>query len=110
MISKTTWDKWHVLEKDRITITDRDKKCVYCPAVFNSDSPKLKETVEHIDNETWKKNPPLVTDIAICCASCNRSKGAKRLLEWFDSRYCKKNNISKETVAPAIKDWIKCNS
>jgi len=57
MISKQTWDKWHVLEKDRIIITDRDKNCVYCNKGFNSDSSKLKETVEHIDNETWKKNP-----------------------------------------------------
>ena len=109
MIAKQTWDKWHVLEEDRITIINRDKRCVYCNEKFNSNSSKTKDTVEHIDNKTWKKNPPSVTDIAICCASCNASKSAKKLLDWLDSTYRKKKNINKDTVADIIKEYIKIN-
>ncbi len=106
MLTKETWGKWHVLEEDRLKIAKRDIKCVYCRKRFNNNSSKLKETVEHIENETWKKNPPLITDIAICCASCNASKGTKKLMDWLDSDYCKEKKINKGNVASIIKRYI----
>src|SRR2546429_9951453 len=47
---------------------------------------------------------PKVWNIALCCGRCNTSRGPysdpKGLAEWFDSAYCRKNNISRQTVAP----------
>ncbi len=84
-------------------VRNRDKFCVYCHAKLEehphtNGTPGDKATFEHIDND----GPPSEENIAMCCASCNASKGVKKLLNWFDSPYCKKKNISKETVANII--------
>ncbi|MFH1228801.1 MAG: HNH endonuclease [Candidatus Aenigmatarchaeota archaeon] len=105
MISNSTWSKHHVQKKDRQILIKRDKRCVYCHDEFGSGG--RKDSVEHIDNDTWKKNPAVLEDLAICCMSCNGSKGTLKLLDWFETPYCKINNINKETVAQVIKDWIK---
>jgi len=39
--------------------------------------------------------------------SCNASKGAKLLEEWLQSDYCKKKEITKENIAPVVKEAIK---
>jgi hypothetical protein len=39
--------------------------------------------------------------------SCNASKGAKLLLDWLQSDYCKRNKITKDSVAQVVKDAIK---
>ena len=66
-------------------------------------SRKTKPTWEHIVNDiriATKEN------IALCCTSCNASKGAKLLEDWFQSGYCKARNISKDTVALVVKNAI----
>jgi hypothetical protein len=45
-------------------------------------------------------------NIALCCRSCNSSKGVKPLAAWLDAPYCKKRNISKDTVAGVVKDAL----
>jgi hypothetical protein len=107
MISKQTWKKYHISDEIRKILESRDKECVYCHISFGSG--KAKDSVEHIENETWKKNPAELGDLAICCLACNGSKGTYNLLEWFEKPYCKSKNIHKETVSPAIKEWIKIN-
>ncbi len=81
----------------------RDKACVYCGAGGRA-------TWEHIINPTrnhglvkWNKS----WNIALCCNSCNSSKGDKKLLDWFDSGYCKKKNINQKTVANIVKTFIR---
>jgi len=42
-------------------------------------------------------------NIARCCVSCNASKGAKKLSDWLESKYCKKRGITKDTVAEVVR-------
>ena len=46
-------------------------------------------------------------NIALCCCSCNASKGQKKLSVWLESKYCKEKNINFETVTQIIKNAIK---
>ena len=60
-------------------------------------------TWEHIINDA-----KIITreNIALCCSSCNSSKGQKPLKIWLQSTYCKDRNISEDTVAQIIKDAL----
>lgn len=61
-------------------------------------------TWEHIINDAKIINR---NNIALCCCSCNASKGAKELSIWIHSSYCMKNNINAETVSDVIKSALK---
>jgi hypothetical protein len=67
--------------------------------------PSDKATWEHIDNENL--DPKDLINIVISCGACNTSKGAKNLLEWFESEYCKRKDINKRTVSRAVKEWLR---
>ncbi len=91
------------LELENI-IRKRDTQCVYCWSLFNNISKKTQATREHIINDER-----IITydNIALCCGSCNASKWAKLLSNWIDSDYCKKKNISNDTVAEIVKQALK---
>lgn len=57
-------------------------------------------TWEHIINDARIVN---IDNIALCCCSCNASKGAKALATWINSNYCKKKKITIQTVADVVK-------
>lgn len=91
-------------------VRSRDTSCVYCHVKLKEyprtkGTPSDKATFEHVDND----GPPSEGNIVMCCASCNASKGVKKLSSWFDSQYCKKKNIGKETVANVIRKFIETN-
>ena len=92
-------NSWGVPEELEKQIRERDKVCVYCGKEFVGD-----DEIEHIDNNV--KNISL-ENIAICCSGCNRSKSNKSLLEWLKSDWCKQKNITIETVAPVIKNYLR---
>lgn len=58
---------------------------------------------EHIINDA-----KIITrgNIALCCCSCNASKGQKKLSDWLQSKYCKDHGINSNTVSPIIKHAI----
>lgn len=93
------WDIPTWLEEE---IRKRDKKCVYSGVEFTPAkvSKKLVASWEHIINDA-----KIITreNIALCCCSCNASKGQKELSIWLKTKYCKEHAISYETVAPVIK-------
>lgn len=89
------WNIPNWLEKE---VRNRDKNCIYCHIEFNS-SKKTKKSVatwEYIVNDAKIINRE---NIARCCFSCNSSKGTKKLSDWFESDYCKKRGITKNTIA-----------
>ena len=93
-------NRWNIpdwLEKE---VIERDKFCIYCGVSFgSSDHFGARPSWEHIVNDARivsKEN------IALCCRGCNSSKGAKLLGVWLDSAYCRRKNISKDTVAEVI--------
>ena len=89
-------------------VKKRDKTCVYCGIQMieqmpPSSSRKTVATWEHIINDAR-----IVTreNIVRCCVACNSSKGPKSLSEWFESSYCKKHGINKDTVAEIVKETL----
>jgi hypothetical protein len=83
---------------------------VYCGVKLASNnrdaSRKNLSTWEHIINDASIITPD---NIALCCASCNSSKGTKLLSDWINSDYCKCKGINGKKVAPVIKKALKCN-
>lgn len=94
-------NRWGIPEDVEIYVLKRDTCCVYCGVDFSIDhkSKKTKPTWEHIINDIR-----IVTkdNIALCCTSCNASKGAKPLIKWLDSEYCKSRNITSSMVAKVV--------
>lgn len=91
----------------------RDKVCVYCGKNMKNNHPKDKPTREHLNNilhsipSQCAKDCNTIQTLAICCHSCNTSRGAKHYWDWFKSPYCIKNKINKRTVANVVKKYMK---
>ena len=84
-------------------VKKRDRLCAYCRIKlkeypFTKGTPKDKVTLEHINND----GSPSEQNIVMCCASCNASKGTKKLSDWFNSDYCKEKKINKKTIKNII--------
>src|ERR1700734_3094918 len=87
-------------------IRKRDKNCVYCGIAirrFRLKQPR-EANVEHIDNENIC--PLCVTNLAMCCRSCNSSKSTRPLSTWLDSRYRLDNEITRHSVSQVVKKWL----
>jgi hypothetical protein len=98
-------NSWNIPAWLEMEVRARDKVCVYCNSPFTSSkiSKRSAASWEHIINDEeiiTRKN------IALCCCGCNASKGQKQLSVWLQSKYCKEHGITKESVAPIIKEAI----
>lgn len=95
-------NRWNIPDWLEREVLDRDTRCVYCGVEFVTPAPsrKTKPSWEHIVNDER-----IITreNIARCCMSCNASKGAKLLSVWLESTYCRKRNITQDTVALVVK-------
>jgi hypothetical protein len=98
---------WGISKEVENIVQERDIKCVYCNIEFSNISRKHKATWEHIINDIRINNSD---NIALCCCSCNASKGNKKLEDWLESSYCKSKLISKETVAIVVKEYLTKNN
>ena len=94
-------NSWNIPKNLELEIRERDLICVYCKTEFTSAKVSKKTTAswEHIINDA-----KIITreNIALCCCSCNASKGAKNLSDWLNTKYCLDKNINAETVSPVI--------
>jgi len=101
-------NRYGLPEFDLKAIRERDTRCVYCRKEMFEPSELVWRgdwaTVEHLNHLPPWSNPRTV---AICCGSCNSSRGKKTILEWFKSKYCKENNITPSTVAEPVHAYIK---
>jgi hypothetical protein len=95
-------NRWNIPDWLEREIIKRDTHCVYCGVEFipSDQTRKSKPSWEHIVNDERIITP---ANIARCCMSCNASKGARQLSVWLESGYCKKRNITRDTVAPVVK-------
>jgi len=95
-------NRWNIPEWLEREIIRRDTSCVYCGVVFGLPEAKFgsRTSWEHIVNDAR-----IITceNIALCCRSCNSSKGIKQLSVWLGSPYCRKRGINRETVAAVVK-------
>lgn len=98
-------NKWGIPSDVEIFVKARDKRCVYCGVEYlvNNNSTKSKPSWEHIVNDIRINGR---NNIALCCISCNASKGAKLVEDWLKSEYCKRKKITIDTVAPVIIEAI----
>ncbi|MBK3520042.1 HNH endonuclease [Carboxylicivirga marina] len=98
-------NKWGIPQEVEKYVLKRDLFCVYCGVDFsiNHESRKTKPSWEHIVNDIRISN---IDNIALCCTSCNASKGAKLLDDWLDGKYCKSKGITKNTIAQVVKNAL----
>ena len=94
-------NKWNIPDWLEKAVISRDPCCVYCGIEFGScGTRKSKASWEHIVNDA-----KIITgeNIALCCVSCNASKGVKLLADWINSSYCKRKNITPQSVSDIVK-------
>ncbi len=98
-------NRWNIPIKIEELVLQRDKNCVYCniPFVEGDSNPKTRRTWEHIINDIRLNGSD---NIALCCGSCNASKGSKMLQDWLGSKYCLKKGIARQTVAEVVRRLI----
>ena len=101
-------NRYGLPEEDLDHIRDRDRACVYCHKTMipaGSDGPRTDwATIEHLNHEPPWDNPRTV---AICCWSCNSSRGNLFLGDWFETAYCRTRGIDETTVAKPVRDYLK---
>jgi len=99
-------NRWGIPKDVEAIVRKRDIKCVYCGIVFSTDnnSRKDKPSWEHIVNDIRING---TENIALCCMSCNASKGSKLLEDWLESDYCKKKEITVDSVDEVVKVALK---
>ncbi len=101
-------NRWNIPKWLEAEVRRRDTACIYCGVVFGSvDGHGSRPSWEHIVNDAR-----IITreNIAICCRSCNSSKGTRALANWLASPYCQRRGISRETVAKIVKKALLQNS
>lgn len=95
-------NRWGIPNEVEFNVKARDTKCVYCAIEFSTtgQSRCSKPSWEHIVNDIKLNGED---NIAICCVSCNSSKGSKLLQDWLKSDYCLKKGIDANSVADVVK-------
>lgn len=95
-------NRWGIPKEIEQLVLIRDLNCVYCGILFlESDANRrTRRTWEHIINDIRING---AENIALCCGSCNASKGNKILVEWLKSKYCEAKRIKINSVANVIK-------
>lgn len=102
-------NKYGIPEEALSKIRARDTACIYCHKEMREyagvrGTPGDKATIEHLNNKPPWDNP---NTVAICCGSCNASRGNKMLVDWFKTPYCMERNINEETVAEPVKEYVR---
>ncbi len=98
-------NRWGIPKEVEKIVIERDRKCVYCGILFieSDKNRKSRRTWEHIINDV-KING--ADNIALCCGSCNASKGNKSLEDWLKSKYCINKGISIKTVPMVVRKHL----
>ena len=95
-------NRWNIPNLIEKAVLQRDKSCVYCGIPFSDEPQNFREgrSWEHIVNDAKLVAPG---NIVLCCRGCNSSKGSRLLEVWLESPYCKRKNISRDTVAEVVR-------
>lgn len=94
-------NRWGISKEVEEFVKKRDLSCVYCGTSFNTH--KVRPTWEHIINDIRINGPE---NIALCCGSCNASKGSKLLVDWLKGKYCLTKGITIDNVAIVVKNQL----
>lgn len=94
-------NRWGIPQEVEEFVKKRDLSCVYCGIPFNTH--KTRPTWEHIINNIRINGPE---NIALCCGSCNASKGSKLLADWLNGKYCLTKGITIDNVSIVVKNQL----
>jgi len=90
-------NRWNIPQTLEAEVRTRDQACIYCGCIVAAASKRGERmSWEHIINDTELVNRE---NIALCCISCNASKGIKELSAWLETKYCRTRGIHAGTVA-----------
>jgi hypothetical protein len=91
-------NRWNIPPDLEALVLMRDTQCIYCrrPFAGNQGPRGQRKSWEHIVNDETIVNEQ---NIALCCISCNASKGVKPLSRWLQSRFCLQRAITSESIA-----------
>lgn len=98
-------NRWGIPKEVEELVKKRDLSCVYCGILFTNSivTYKTRPTWEHIINDIRINGHE---NIALCCGSCNASKGSKLITDWLNSKYCLTKNITINNVALVVKKHL----
>lgn len=98
-------NRWGIPNEIEVIVINRDLKCVYCGIPFIDSYPnkKTRRTWEHIINDIRINGSD---NIALCCGSCNASKGNKKLEDWLKSKYCEIKKNTQDSVALVVRNHL----
>jgi hypothetical protein len=98
-------NRWNIPPDLELDVSQRDKHCVYCQHDFSlpATTRGMRPSWEHIVND---ERIISAANIALCCISCNASKGARLLEVWLQSKYCARKGISVDTVADVVREAL----
>lgn len=113
-------NKYHygIPKQDLLAIKKRDINCVYCHKKIlvpnSTNNRKDWATIEHLNYKSdWDSVKDFVTSgksatsiVAMCCFSCNSSRGSRPIKLWFKTQYCKDKNITIDSVSSVVKEFI----
>lgn len=101
-------NRYGLPEKELDRIRARDRACVYCHKTMippGAGGPRTDwATIEHLNHLPPWDNPDTV---AICCSSCNSSRGNRLLRDWFKGAYCHSRGINERTVAEPVRQYLR---
>lgn len=102
-------NRWGIPKNVEELVKERDVNCVYCGISFINSliTHKTRPTLEHIINDIRINGP---NNIALCCGSCNASKGSKLLSDWLNCKYCAIKGITRDSVATVVKIFLNNNN
>lgn len=98
-------NRWEIPKDVEQKVRERDAACVYCGIWFieGDQSRTTKPSWEHIVKDIRINGKD---NIALCCMSCNVSKGSKLLGDWLNSEYCQLKGITPNSVAEVVRNAI----
>ncbi|MGI9191731.1 MAG: hypothetical protein ACR2IL_06375 [Chitinophagaceae bacterium] len=98
-------NRWGIPKEIEVLVINRDTSCVYCGIQFSDldRNRRTRRSWEHIINDIRLNQ---ADNIALCCGSCNASKGSKILKDWLNGKYCATKNVNEETVSEVVKRHI----
>lgn len=111
-------NKYGIPEEDLDRIRKRDINCVYCHKQMISPGAVGRRgdwaTIEHLNHrQDWNSvesyivaGKPVPEIVAICCGTCNSSRGSKKLSDWFKTSYCVQRKIDILTVTEPVRKYI----
>ncbi len=97
--------RWKIPRELALEVLARDVNCIYCRCTLDLTGPRGGvHSWEHIVNDLAFVHP---ANIALCCVSCNASKGRKTLDAWLQSSYCRDRGITGTSMAPVAIDALR---